>query len=128
MQIARYFMVGGVAACVDLLIFLVLVYVFDISYLIAAATSFIVATLVNYVFSIKYVFESRARFSRRAELAAVYAVSALGLLINQSSLYFAVEFASLDILPAKILSMGIVFMWNYLSRKHFVFAPGKSNE
>ena len=128
MEIAKYFLVGGVAACVDLSFFMALVYVADVSYLSAAAVSFIFATGINYLLSIKYVFESRARFSRRKELAAVYLVSAIGLAINQSSLYFGVEILHIDIPPAKILSMGIVFLWNYLSRKHFVFSPRSQGE
>ncbi len=91
MQIARYFVVGGVAASVDLGIFLPPVYLLDVNYLIAAAASFLVAILVNYLLSIRHVFESNACFSKKGEIAAIYMVSAIGLLINQLMLVLTVS-------------------------------------
>ena len=122
MQIARYFLVGGTAAVVDLGIFLPLVYLLDVNYLIAAAASFIVATLVNYFLSIRYVFQSNSRFSKKGEITATYVVSAIGLLLNQLILALAVSQLRFPILPSKIFTMAAVFLWNYYSRKHIVFA------
>jgi putative flippase GtrA len=124
LQIVRYFFVGGVAAVVDVAIFATLIKVFGLHYLVAGAVGFLVATWVNYVLSVRHVFAAGARFSRRKEVLAVYAVSAMGLFWNQVVLYVGVEMLDLNVYLAKISAIGLVFFWNYFSRKHFVFASG----
>ena len=63
------------------------------------------------------------RFSRRKELLAVYAVSAVGLLWHQAALYAGVETLGMNVYVAKIGAIALVFFWNFFLRKHFVFAP-----
>ena len=78
-RIARYFAVGGVAACVDIGLFMLFAKHYGYPYLRVGAVSFVAATLVNYWLSIRFVFVSGTRFRRRRwELAMVFAVSAVG--------------------------------------------------
>jgi putative flippase GtrA len=120
-KIVRYFFAGGVAALIDWSLFALLAIFFGMPYLVAAAISFTLATLANYLLSIRFVFESGVRFSRGRETAMVYVVSAIGLGINLMILEFLV--ASLDVHPmaSKIVATGIVFMWNYLARANVIF-------
>ncbi|MEM1114733.1 MAG: GtrA family protein [Pseudomonadota bacterium] len=122
MQIARYFVVGGAAAIVDLGIYATLVYLFDVGYLLAGACGFLFATGVNYVLSIKLVFSSNARFSTRQEIILVYFVSGIGLILHQILLFTAVDGLDMHVLVGKIFAMGLVFLWNFGSRKYYVFA------
>jgi putative flippase GtrA len=124
LQIVRYFCVGGVAACVDVAIFALLINLAGLHYLAAGAAGFLVATWVNYVLSVRHVFAAGARFSRSREVIAVYAVSAIGLIWNQVALYVGVEIVALNVYLAKVSAIALVFFWNYFSRKHFVFATG----
>jgi len=117
----RYFVVGGAAACVDIGLFMLFAKVLGLPYLRVAAATFIVATLVNYLLSVRFVFVSGRRFRRRWEITLVYAVSLVGLALNQVILSVSVEFAHLDLLHAKLTATGIVFFWNYLARRLFVF-------
>ncbi len=123
--IARYFLVGGAAACVDIGLFMLLAQSAGMPYQAAAAASFLLATLVNYVLSVRFVFVSGARFGRKSELALVYAVSAAGLAINALVLWAGVEAAGLPLLPAKLAATGLVFFWNYFARRHFVFGAAR---
>jgi putative flippase GtrA len=120
-RIARYFAVGGVAACVDIGLFLLFAQHFGLPYLRVAAATFVVATLVNYWLSIRFVFVSGARFRKRWEVALVFAVSAVGLGLNQGILALAVERLGAGLLAAKLLATGAVFFWNYFARRVFVF-------
>jgi putative flippase GtrA len=113
--------VGGVAACVDIGLFLLFAQHYGLPYLRVAAATFILATLVNYWLSIRFVFVSGARFRRRWELALVFAVSALGLALNQGILALAVERFGVGLLAAKLAATGAVFFWNYFARRLFVF-------
>jgi putative flippase GtrA len=124
-RIARYFLVGGAAALVDIGLFMLFAGYFAMPYLRVAAGSFIVATLVNYLLSVRFVFVSGQRFGKRWEIALVYLVSAIGLGINQAILAVAVEVAATGLLAAKLTATGIVFFWNYFARRLLIFGTGK---
>ena len=121
MRIVRYLFVGGAAALVDIGLFAVFARLLGYNYLIVAACTFVVATGVNYSLSVRHVFESRVRFSRRYEVALVFAVSAVGLGINQLVLFVAVNELGNELVISKVLATGMVFFWNYLARANFVF-------
>ncbi len=121
MRIVRYFFVGAVAATVDIGLFALLVHGFGLDYLAVGAVTFVLATSVNYALSVRVVFRSGVRFSRWQEIALVFAVSILGLALNQLVLYAGVtRFALLPVL-AKVMATAAVFFWNYAARAHFVF-------
>lgn len=121
MRIVRYFFVGAAAAAVDIGLFTIFARLLGYNYLAVAGCTFVVATLVNYCLSVRNVFESGARFGRPQELALVFAVSAVGLAINQGVLFVAVDRLGWDLVLSKILATGIVFLWNYQLRANFVF-------
>lgn len=120
-RIARYFAVGGVAACVDISLFMFFAQYMGLPYLRVSAASFVVATLVNYLLSIRFVFVSGQRFRRRWEVALVFLVSGIGLGINQAILAFCVEGLKFSLLFSKLVATGVVFFWNYFARRVFVF-------
>jgi putative flippase GtrA len=119
--IARYFLVGGTCAGVDLAIFLLLAQHFGLPYMRVAAGSFVIATLMNYFLSVRFVFVSGVRFRRRWEIAMVFAVSAVGLVLNQLILFACIEVAHLNLLFSKLAATGTVFFWNYFARRAFIF-------
>ena len=119
--IARYFLVGGAAAAVDIGLFLALAKGLGLPYQPVAAATFILATLVNYVLSVRFVFVSGQRFGKRSEIALVYLVSAVGLALNAAILWACVEMAAMGLFAAKIAATGCVFFWNYFARRHLVF-------
>jgi putative flippase GtrA len=125
-SLARYFAVGGIAACVDIGLFMLFAGVLGFAYLRVAAATFVVATLVNYVLSVRFVFVSGQRFGKRWEVALVYGVSAVGLALNAAILWTAVEVAGFGLLFAKLTATGIVFFWNYLARRLLVFGAPRA--
>lgn len=120
-KVVRYFFVGGVASVVDLSLFYILACKLEYHYLLAGAAAFTAAAVVNYFLSIRYVFISGSRFRGNREFAWVYVVSVIGLLLNQIILYIGVGALHQDMMLSKIAAIGLVFGWNYLARKHFVF-------
>lgn len=123
MKIIKYFFVGGAAALVDWSVFALLVKYFNYPWFVAGASSFMLATLVNYVLSIKHVFASGTRFTRNKEVFLTFFVSFIGLVINQLILWQGIEFYLLDPLLAKIMATGVVFFWNFAARNYFIFKP-----
>jgi putative flippase GtrA len=108
---------------VDIGLFMLFAKGMDLPYLRVAAATFIVATMVNYLLSVRFVFVSGRRFRRRWEITLVYAVSVVGLALNQVILSACVEIVHFDLLYAKLSATAIVFFWNYLARRLFVFGP-----
>jgi putative flippase GtrA len=88
--------------------------------LVAVTLSFIVATAVNYILSSRFVFV-RGRHPAHKEFILLYFLSAIGLLANILLMLFFVGFLALPAIPAKIASTGIVFMWNFIARRMWVF-------
>lgn len=121
MKLVRYFLVGGVAAAVDIGVFGLLAKVLALPWFPVAVFSFLLATAVNYWLSVRHVFQSGVRFAKLHEAILVYFVSGVGLVLNQTILWLLIEIWSWDILLAKIAATGGVFFWNYLSRSRFIF-------
>ncbi len=122
----RYFVVGGIAACVDIGLFAVFARGLGMPYLPVSVASFLAATLVNYLLSIRYVFVSGQRFRRRWESALVFAVSAVGLAVNSAILWLCVERAHAALLASKLVATGSVFLWNYFARRVLIFGALRS--
>jgi putative flippase GtrA len=121
MRLIKYLFVGGTAAVVDISLFTLFAGYFEWTWWLVSICTFALATYVNYYLSIRYVFESGARHTKNTEITAVYIVSLFGLAVNQLVLYAAINWMQWGLLVAKIFATAIVFLWNYLSRKHFIF-------
>jgi putative flippase GtrA len=120
-RLLKYFFVGGAAAICDIGLFSLFAGFLGWPWFAVSMTTFIFATLVNYLLSIKFVFESGVRHKKHVEIAAVYFVSTLALIVNQLVLYFAIEFLGWHLIASKVLATGIVFFWNYFGRSKFIF-------
>jgi len=121
-KLLRYFLVGSIAALVDLVLFALGVRALGIPWYQAASVSFIAATLVNYVLSTNHVFESGIRFGKNHEIALVFLISSVGLGINQAALYLLGRLLGWDLMISKIVATCSVFIWNFVMRYRFVFS------
>ena len=125
-QFLSYFGVGGVSALVEWGAFSLLEYVFNLPYLLATALAFIVSTTVNWFLGRTFTFKGSSYQNRRAkELFLVFLVSAVGLGFNLLLMFVLVSLLGMNTnllkTAAKILATGIVFFWNFLSRKLWIY-------
>lgn len=123
MKILKYGAVGGTAAAVDFTIFAVFAKYLGYDYLLIGAIGFIVATTLNYFLSIRFVFKSGVRFSFRKEIALVFLISLVGLVINQMVLLAGIGWLGWEMLFVKVCATGLVFFWNFGARSEFIFKP-----
>jgi putative flippase GtrA len=121
LKFVKYFIVGSIAAIVNLIIFFIFAKVMRYNYFVIGALAFIVATFVNYILSIKYVFKSGIRFGKHKELFWIYVVSIIGLIENEIILYLFASLLHIEIMISQIIAVGAVFFWNYIARNSFVF-------
>ncbi|NUQ81380.1 MAG: GtrA family protein [Bacteroidetes bacterium] len=113
-----------VAAGVEWVLFYFLLQT-HLQYLLAFLMAFAVSTTFHYYLTIRFVF-TESRFMRRQEITMVFVVAAIGLAINTISLMVFVQFFLFEKMFSKVLATGTAFSWNYLARKHLVFASSGS--
>jgi len=116
----RYLLVGSISAFVDISIFTIIFWLFNLQIIYSSMISFVFAVNVNYLLANKIVFKSKIRFKQHQEYLMVLLVSLTGLFINILSIYIFVYFG-FYVLISKIISAIPTFIWNYLIRKLFIF-------
>lgn len=91
--------------------------------LVATTLAFAFSTLYHYILCNVFVFDSGSRYQRGAEISLVFLVSVIGLGWNLLLMWIFTSPSILGLppLPAKIMASAIVTVWNYLSRKKWIF-------
>jgi putative flippase GtrA len=125
-QFLRYFIAGGIAFIVDFSVLVMLTEVFGISYLYSAAAAFLVGIVTIYILTIAWVFQKQKSGYR--EVAVFLFTGITGLLLNELILYVCTDYMELHYSVSKLLSAGIVFFWNFFSRKILINFGGKGSE
>lgn len=126
-QFISYFFVGGIAAIVEWVFFALFSNVLDIHYIIATCLAFVFSTAANWGLGRLWTFKDNTSYvnKKAQEIFLVFAVSAIGLLLNMGLMYLFVTVLSLNtsILKtiSKIVATGIVFFWNFFIRKYVVY-------
>ena len=121
MKLLKYFMVGGVAAVIDIGLFSLLTKVANFHWFPVSIGSFCLATLLNYYLSITHVFQSGSKFQKHHEILLVFVISGMALIANQFILYVLIEKVELHLIVSKITATGLVFFLNYFGRKVIIF-------
>ena len=113
-----YFFVGGCAAIVEWVTFYLSNLVFN--YTISTIIAFILATTANYFLGKVMTFKNYKE--EKKDVIGVFIVSGIGLLFNVLLFILFIEVLHFKInILAKILATGIVFIWNYVSRRLFIY-------
>ena len=107
-------------------LFTLLEYLFNIPYLLATILAFIASTTTNWYLGRVFTFKESAYTEKRTkELFLVFLVSVIGLGFNLLLMYLFVDVFGMNTnllkTLAKVLATGIVFVWNYLSRKLWIY-------
>lgn len=130
-QFFSYFCVGGSAAIVEWMLFTIFANVIGINYLIATCAAFVFSTATNWLLGRIWTFRESNAYKGRAafEAVLVFMVSGVGLIFNLGLMYFFVTMMKLNSpiqkTASKIVSTGIVFIWNYLIRKLLIYRDEK---
>lgn len=128
-KVVLYLFVGGTAALVEWGLFYILFHhlltglglgVTELT-MAATALAFSLSTLYHYFLGNILVFDSGSRYGRSKELSLVFAVSIMGLIFNLLLMYIFVSLLDWNPMASKVLTSCIVVVWNYLSRKKWIF-------
>src|ERR1700761_4764074 len=117
-QLIAYALVGGLSSAFDLVLF-VIISKTSLGPIVASIISFTAATDVNYFLSYAISFV-RGRHSRRSEILRLIAVSLAGLVLNTLVVWMLMALGLPGVF-AKMAAIGVVFVWNFIGRRLFVF-------
>ncbi len=128
-KVLLYLFVGGTAALVEWALFYIFIhYLLDglgmsltALTMTATALAFCLSTLYHYFLGNVLVFDSGSRYDKGKELSLVFLVSMMGLGFNLLLMYAFVSLLGWQPMLSKVLTSCIVVVWNYLSRKKWIF-------
>ena len=116
MEFAKFLIAGGSCFILELGILYGLTEFFSIHYLTSAAIAFSISVIVNYILCSEWVFSGKKNRSMRTKFLFI-ATSIAGLGINQLCMWILVEKFFLHYMMAKIISTGIVTLWNFFTKR-----------
>ena len=117
----RYFGASALALGIDLAAYSGLIYLAGVHYLLAAPAGFALGLALIYLLSVRWVFAERRLADRRVEFTVFALIGFAGMGINELVIYVGVDRFALGPVPAKLLSAGLVFCFNFVSRKLLLF-------
>lgn len=118
-SLSSYLFVGGCAAVAEWISFFLFNQFFSLHFSIATTLAFLIATYINFLLGKEITFKNYRRDER--ELLSVFFISGLGLLFNLLLMFLFVDIWNIYSLFSKILATGIVFFWNYIARRVFIY-------
>lgn len=121
LQLFSYLIVGGIATVVEWVCFYILSYQAHIHYLLATTLAFVISTAANWLAGRLLTFQGAEKQPILQELAKIYAVSIIGLLLNLLLMYLFVQKVGLAKMVGKIIATVLVFAWNFVVRKFWIY-------
>ena len=124
-QIARFSVVGFAAFAVDYGVLMLLSQGLGVAPVAAAAVSFTVSVVFNYLASMRFVFTRRDDLSRTRELVTFVILSLVGLGINELLMWAGTAVlgeSALAVTVTKVVATAVVMVWNFWSRKRWLDA------
>jgi glycosyltransferase involved in cell wall biosynthesis len=123
-QFILYLFIGGVAAVVNLFVFLAL-FSTGLGVTISAPSAFIIAAIVNYLLCIAILFRHRSRWRSATELMMYFMVVGIVALLDLQITRF---FLVLGAPPAasKAVATVLSLIFNFIGRRFFVFPESSS--
>ena len=122
-QILKFGVVGFIAFAVDYGVLMFLSQVMGVDSVIAAAISFSISVVVNYLASMRYVFSHREDMSATREFTLFVILSLVGLGINELIMWAGTRLlgtSGLAVTAVKICATTVVMIWNFVSRKKWL--------
>lgn len=120
-QLFRYCFVGGLAFVVDYGLLVLLTEVCGLHYLLSATISFIVGLIANYLLSTSWIFRKSKLDNKWAEFVVFAIIGVIGLGLNNLLLYLFTDIIHIHYMISKLITTGIVMIWNFGARKIILF-------
>lgn len=124
-EFVRSVLVGVVAAAADCAILFFCNEQLGWHYSIAATLGFLVGVSINYVLSLIAVFKQGPRLDQASSFAVFVLLGFVGLGLTQLLLMLQINHLGMGLRMAKLVTIGLVFGWNFSARKYFLFSGSR---
>lgn len=121
----KYGAVSVIALVVDFGVLLLLHSVWHVNYLVAATISFLLGLVVNYYLSHNRVFTDPKIKNKAMNFVAFGSIGLIGLVANDLIMWACHDGLGISVAFSKIISVVIVFFWNFLARRQFLYQGHK---
>lgn len=115
-ELARFISAGAATLALDYFVLWALAECVRLHYILAAALSFTLAVLANYLLCLTWVFRKSRKQSAR-QLLFFALTSIAGLFLNIGIMKILVDFCGTHYLLAKAAATAAVTAWNYVTKK-----------
>ena len=116
----KYAIVGCMGTAIDLGSLYVFVEFLRINLLLAAAMSFILAVINNFLLNKYWTFQNKSSNIRK-QFIKFLIVSMIGLLLTELFMSLLVYGLKIWYMASKLVTSGLVLMWNFLANKYWTF-------
>lgn len=119
-QFVKFALVGASNTVLDFGTYLVLTRILGVHFLIANVFAFLFAASWSYFWNRRWTFRSNDPRIHR-QYVKFLIVATIGLGLTTIILYTLVEHATLPDIPAKVVSVAAVLIWNFLANRFWTF-------
>jgi len=148
-EIIRFLIIGGIATIIDMLVMAGIIYITNkdmfpagfisvfgenhsingLVVVFATAIGFAVGLVFNYFFSIIYVYDNDNNYAKTKKGFLLFTIlSAIGLIIQSLGMFIGYSLLGINEWVVKVVLVFIVLIFNYITRKIFVFNKGMNLE
>ncbi len=120
--IHKFFLLGILSTLIDYILYSIAI-LLDANYILAIILGYSAGLIANYILGRKFIFTSGHKLkSSKYEFGAVAVIAVLGALFT-IIIVKTLSYSSLhmDPLLSRPIAIAIVFFWNYIARKLFVY-------
>lgn len=120
-ELGRYIAAGSVVALTDFGLLNLFVRVFHANLYVAILVGFVIGSVVGYVIHSRWTFRYDARGQHITKLSQLMTVGIGGIVLTESVIYGIVTVFHANYNLAKLLAVGISFVWAYSCSRWWVF-------
>lgn len=117
----KYSFVGITGTMIDISVFYFFNKILSFELYLSGTIAFLLAVINNFTLNRIWTFKNTSKNTRKLFIKFVI-VSCIGLILTLLSLYFLVKIFKIDSVYAKIMTSGIVVIWNFLGNKYWTFS------
>jgi putative flippase GtrA len=120
LEVLKFILAGLLCSGIEFLTFSLLLKEGNIDYLIANVVSICISLCFNFFIS-KYFIFGKTGNTEKKEVLSFFLFAALAIALNQMILWLFVEIIKFDVRICKVIAIGAVAIFNYITKKHIVF-------
>ncbi|MEN9582742.1 MAG: GtrA-like protein [Candidatus Parcubacteria bacterium] len=117
----RYLIAGGLGAGTNFVIYYILVKFFDVWYLAASITSFLLSLIVGFYLQKYFTFKNMTKDGIHKQVIAYFIFSLINLVVNVILMLFFVEVLSVDAILSKVFTLAVLAVWSFFVYKNIIF-------